>query len=291
MPNTWTDYQLLDFGEGRKLERFGDVVFDRPSPQADGNRSLDATEWRAATAKFVGDKMGNGRWRKSKAGGARPPQILNIPLTGAVSFSATVDALPTGQVGLFPEQIDNWLWIAKRVAKAPQPRRVLNLFGYTGASTLAAAAVGAEVTHVDASKPAVATARENSKASGLSEAPVRWIVEDVLKYCRREVKRGAQYQGIVLDPPTYGHGPSGEEWRLTRDLPVLLELCRELTRENRQFVVSTCHTPSIGPAELAAYLSDGLFGHCSQPPASGRLFLETSTNRRLESGVYAKWPG
>ncbi|WP_425396291.1 class I SAM-dependent methyltransferase [Aeoliella sp.] len=290
MSQPWPDYELLDFGDGRKLERFGELVFDRPSPQASGKRSLDAATWRAATAKFLGDKMGEGRWRKSTAGAPRPPRSIEVPLPNNRSFQITIDTLPTGQVGIFPEQLDNWQWIAERVARTGETCRVLNLFGYTGASTLAAAAAGAEVTHVDASKPAVMLARENAEKSGLVGAPIRWIVEDVLKYCRRELKRGSQYHGIVLDPPTYGHGPKSEEWRLVRDLPKLLEMCRELTQDAQQFVVATCHTPSVGPAELAAYLSDGLFGHCGQPPKSGRLQLATETNRQLESGVYARWP-
>jgi 23S rRNA (cytosine1962-C5)-methyltransferase len=291
MSLSWPDYELLDFGDGRKLERFGDVVLDRPSPQATGKRTLDAAHWREASGKFLGDKMGEGKWRKSSAEGPHPPRVITIPLADDSAFQMTVDTLPTGQVGVFPEQLDNWRWIATRVRRSPQPCRVLNLFGYTGASTLAAAAAGAEVTHVDASKPAVAMARDNAAQSNLGEAPIRWIVEDVVKYCRREVKRGSQYHGIVFDPPTYGHGPGGEDWRLSRDLPELLELCRELTADTRQFVVATCHTPSVGPAELSAYIAEGLFGHCGQPAASGVLHLATGTNRRLESGVYARWPG
>ena len=289
MSQSWPDYELLDFGNGRKLERFGHVVFDRPAPQADGKRELDAAAWRSADAKFIGDKMGDGSWNVTAAERSSTDEI-EIPFADSLCFRLTIDQLPTGQVGLFPEQLGNWRWIATRVAKAPKPCRVLNLFGYTGASTLAAAAAGAEVTHVDASKPAVSLARGNAKLSGLADTPVRWLVEDAVKYCRRELKRGSQYHGIVLDPPTYGHGPGGEEWRLTRDLPKLLELCRELTAGDRQFIIATCHTPGVGPAELAAYLSDGIFGHCGQPPASGRLYLSTSTNRRLKSGVYARWP-
>lgn len=291
MASSWPDYELLDFGDGRKLERFGDVVFDRPSPQATGKRALGAASWREAVVRFQGDKMSDGKWRSSIVGGPHPPRIVPIPLDDSLTFQMTIATLPTGQVGLFPEQLDNWRWIAARVRCSPHPCRVLNLFGYTGASTLAAAAAGAEVTHVDASKPAVAIARENAELSGLGEVPIRWIVEDVVKYCRREVKRGSQYHGVVLDPPTYGHGPAGEDWRLARDLPVLLELCRELTADTKQFLVATCHTPSVGPAELAAYIAEGLFGHCGQPAASGVLHLTTRTNRRLESGVYARWPG
>ncbi len=192
---------------------------------------------------------------------------------------------------MFPEQAENWRWIAERVARAEYPLKVLNLFAYTGGSTLAAAAAGAEVTHVDAAKSMVARARENAEASGLSDRPVRWIVEDAVRFCEREVKRGNRYDAVVLDPPTYGHGPKGEEWRVKRDLLPLLKLCGELTAESRAFVLCTCHTPGIGPAELSAYVSEGLFGHCGQPPKCGKLFLRTAGGRKLPSGVYARWPG
>ncbi|QDU58841.1 class I SAM-dependent methyltransferase [Aeoliella mucimassa] len=286
----WADYELLDFGDGRKLERFGTLRFDRPAPQAETKHVLDKTAWSEAVARYTGDRMTEGRWKRLPAAKTELPSTIAIPLDEQRSFRMAVDCLPTGQVGLFPEQFDNWRWIARQATRTGQPCRVLNLFGYTGGSTLAAAAAGAEVTHVDASKPSVATARANAEASGLGDAPIRWIVEDAVKYCRRELKRGNQYHGVVLDPPSYGHGPKGEDWRLARDLPKLLELIRELTHDARRFVVATCHTPGVGPAELAAYLSDGLFGHCGQPPASGPLYLATSTNRRLESGVYARWP-
>lgn len=286
----WPDYELLDFGDSRKLERFGEMVFDRPAPQASGEPELEKQVWKEATTRYSGDRMTDGRWKKPAAAGPQPPRLINIPLGDDSSFRLTVDTLPTGQVGLFPEQIENWRWIARQVMRAPKPCRVLNLFGYTGGSSLAAATAGAKVTHVDAAKPAIATARANAEASDLTEAPIRWLVEDALKYCRREIKRGNQYQGIVLDPPTYGHGPSGEDWRLSRDLPKLLDLVRQLTEEDRRFVVATCHTPGVGPAEMAAYLADGLFGHCGQPPASGTLYLETESKRKLESGVYARWP-
>jgi 23S rRNA (cytosine1962-C5)-methyltransferase len=167
---------------------------------------------------------------------------------------------------------------------------VLNLFAHTGGSTLAAAAAGAEVVHVDAARSVVERARENAALSGLSDRPIRWITEDAAKFCRRELKRGNQYDAVILDPPSYGHGPKGEVWTVADGLPPLLEMCGQLTSTNRAFVLVTCHTPGIGPAELAAYLSDGLFGHCSQPPAAGQLALETSDGRQLPSGVYARWP-
>jgi 23S rRNA (cytosine1962-C5)-methyltransferase len=202
-----------------------------------------------------------------------------------------LDALPSGQVGVFPEQRENWEWLGRQVARAKanaehaQRLRVLNLFAYTGASTLAAAAAGAEVVHIDAAQNIVDRARENAALSGLADRPIRWIAEDALKFCRREVKRGNKYDAVILDPPSYGHGPKREPWKIGEHLLPLLQLCGALTAEHRAFVIVTCHSPGIGPAELAAYLSDGLFGHCGQPPATGDLFLETADGRRLPSGV------
>jgi 23S rRNA (cytosine1962-C5)-methyltransferase len=167
---------------------------------------------------------------------------------------------------------------------------VLNLFAYSGGSTLAAVAAGAEVAHVDAARSVVERARENAVLSGFAERPIRWIVEDAMKFCRREVKRGNRYDAVILDPPSYGHGPQGEPWKISEHLLPLLKLCGELTADDRAFVLVTCHSPGIGRAELSAYLSEGIFGHCGEPPKSGELYLETADGRRLPSGVYARWP-
>jgi 23S rRNA (cytosine1962-C5)-methyltransferase len=193
-------------------------------------------------------------------------------------------------VGVFPEQWPSWRWVAARCVAAGAALRVLNLFAYTGASSLAAALGGANVTHLDAAHGSVQQARENAKLSGLADRPIRWIVEDAMKFCRREAKRGNRYDAIILDPPSYGHGPKGEEWQIKRDLLPLLEACGELVERRPKFVLLTCHTPGIGPAELAAYLADGVFGHCGQPPRAGELALETSDGHRLPSGVFARWP-
>lgn len=288
----WHDYQLLDFGAdskglGRRLERFGDLLLDRPCPAADGVAKCERGAWRDAVARYDGARAADGKWKPSPKRWAGEGEC-RVPI--GAGFSLGLTPTPAGQIGLFPEQFANWQWIHDQVARHERPLRVLNLFAYTGGSTLAAAAAGAEVTHVDASKPSVQLARDNAARSGLAEAPIRWIVEDAVRYCRREVKRSSHYDAVILDPPSYGHGPKGEDWRLERDLPVLLELCRELTEESRGFFLATCHTPGVGPAELSAYLSDAIVGHCGQPPASGRLWLKTRDDRRLDSGVYARWP-
>jgi 23S rRNA (cytosine1962-C5)-methyltransferase len=209
-------------------------------------------------------------------------------------FQLQLDALPSGQVGVFPEQRENWQWIAKLVSKAQSksthPIRILNLFAYTGGSTLAACAAGAEVVHVDAARAVVERARQNAAMSQFADRPIRWIVEDAIKFARRELKRGNQYDAVILDPPSYGHGPGGEVWKIEKDLLPLLKVCGELTAIHRAFVLVTCHTAGIGPSELAAYLAEGIFGHCAVPPSAGELFLTASDGRRLPSGVYARWP-
>jgi 23S rRNA (cytosine1962-C5)-methyltransferase len=281
-------YQLLDFGSGRKLERFGDWVLDRPAPGADGpikHKEL----WKAVTARYTGDRTTEGEWTPRESKWQVASGEWRVELGEAKEFQLLLSALPSGQIGVFPEQLANWQWITKQCAKH-QAVKVLNLFAYTGGSTLAAAVTGAEVTHVDAAKSMVARARENAAASGLPDAPIRWIVEDALKFCQREVKRCNQYDAVILDPPTYGHGPKGEAWSIKRDLLPLLELCRDLTEGQLKFALCTCHTPGIGAAELSAYLSEGLFGHCGQPPQTGMLFLVTADGRKLGSGTFARWP-
>lgn len=294
MADVWPDYELIDFGAGRRLERFSEVLVDRPCPAAGDAKKADPPAWKSATARYEGARATDGVWSP------RPKKwadqvVCPVTLTDELDFTLGVTPTPAGQVGLFPEQLPNWRWIADRTARLlaarpDQPPRVLNLFGYTGGSTLAAAVAGAEVTHVDASKPSVALARENAARSGLDSAPIRWLVEDAVRYCEREVKRGSRYDAIVLDPPTYGHGPKGEDWRLERDLLGLLELCATLVDRSPAFFLATCHTPGVGPAELSAYLSDAIVGHCGQPPKSDNLWLRTAAGRRLESGVYARWP-
>jgi 23S rRNA (cytosine1962-C5)-methyltransferase len=291
-------YELIDFGDSRKLERFGAVVVDRPCPAAEGDTMTRAVAWGLATARYDGSRAGDGEWSpNSKQWVPDDWMYVHSSQEGEASLQLRLDALPSGQVGVFPEQRENWEWIARAVKQAKssaadlgRPIRVLNLFAYTGASTLAAAAAGAEVAHVDAARSVVDRARRNAELSGLADRPIRWIVEDATKFCRREVRRGNRYDAVIVDPPSYGHGPKGEAWQINKDLMPLLELCGELTGESRAFVLVTCHSPGIGAAELSAYLSDGIFGHCGQPPAAGEMFLKTADGRRLPSGVYARWP-
>jgi 23S rRNA (cytosine1962-C5)-methyltransferase len=297
MDHSELNCELLDFGGGRKLERFGEVIVDRPCPAAEGAARARPELWREAVGRYDGVRAGDGTWSPNpKLWVPDDWSFVHAAESDRAEFRMQLEALPSGQVGVFPEQGESWDWIARQVRRAkPQAEderglRILNLFGYTGASTLAAAVAGAEVVHIDAAQNIVDRARQNAELSELADRPVRWIAEDVLKFCRREVKRGNRYDAVILDPPSYGHGPKGEVWKIEHDLLPLLKLCGELTSESRAFVLVTCHSPGLGPAELSAYLSEGIFGNCGQPPATGELCLKTADGRRLPSGVYARWP-
>jgi 23S rRNA (cytosine1962-C5)-methyltransferase len=269
------EYELLDVGRGMRLERFGSRVVARPHAAASGERG-DPDAWRAATLEFV---SGSG-WRGS--GGDEPWQIHIEGLTFELRPTAT------GQVGLFPEQAPSWDWVRQRVAGGA--RQVLNLFGYTGVATLVAARAGAEVVHVDAARPSLAWARRNAELSGLADRPIRWLVDDAAAFVERELRRGRRYDGVVLDPPSYGHGRAGRTWRLEADLPGLLADCAELVDAPHGFVLLTAHTQGIWPAQLAGRLGDAIGVHPATLEA-GQLSLQARSGRRLELGAFARWPG
>jgi 23S rRNA (cytosine1962-C5)-methyltransferase len=205
-----------------------------------------------------------------------------------------------GHLGVFPEQAANWDWIAAQVRDAPRarrsgtsddppPLRILNLFAYTGGSTLTAAAAGAEVVHVDSARNTLAWARRNAGLSGLGDATVRWIAEDALKFVRRELKRGNRYDAVILDPPSYGHGPRGEVWRLSKHLPRLLEMCGRLTARRRLFILLTCHTPKFDPARLEQMLTDALGDSDTGSVSAAELSILSAAGRRLPSGIAVRW--
>ena len=275
-------YQLLDFGDGRKLERFGTLVLDRPSPAAQGIAKSRPDRWPEADARFEKGEADQGTWRPAEA--VADPWLIEH---GTSHFH--LKASPFGHVGVFPEQAANWDWIARQVAAAGRPLKVLNLFAYTGGSTLAAAHAGAEVVHVDAARNMIARAQENAAASGLADAPIRWIVEDALRFATREAKRGNRYDAVILDPPSYGHGPKGQVWRLTRDLIPLLEVCWQLTASRLAFVLLTCHSPGYGPSELRELLAPFLRTESPATIRSGPLTLIDEGSRRLNCGVFARW--
>jgi len=275
-------YELIDFGDGRKLERFGDYVLDRLSPSAEGKAKRNPDIWKTADTRYERTGPETGRWRKAKA----IPKCWHIE-HGPVTFE--IKPTSFGHVGIFPEQAVHWDWIAKQVQRADRPLSVLNLFAYTGGSTLAAAAAGAQVTHVDSAKAAVVWARRNAEISGLAEAPIRWIVEDATRFVRREIRRGRTYDAIILDPPSYGHGPKREVWKLATHLMPLLKGCGKLTQSQGVFFLLTCHTPGYGAPELEASLASITQGACQAGVRATALALQTARGRKLQSGYAARW--
>ena len=290
-------YRLLDFGGGRKLERFGDILTDRPSPPASGTAARDARRWREADLYFQTDekeKSGSslgvrGTWRARSPKGAAFLESGGTVRHTAPDFTLELKGSPFGHLGIFPEQSPNWDRLdslcrrgAERLAR---PIRVLNLFAYTGGSSLACAAAGAEVTHVDAARNIVAQSRRNAELSGLQDAAIRWIVDDAVKYVKREEKREKKYEGVVLDPPAYGHGARGEVWRLTRDLPKLLSIVSRILAPEFSFILLTCHSPGFDAPRLA-----GLLAGLVPPPVkieSGAMGIAAATGAKLPAGYYA----
>jgi 23S rRNA (cytosine1962-C5)-methyltransferase len=274
-------YALLDSGHGRKLERVGGVIVDRPEPQALW-RPARPEVWRDAHATFAADDdEEKGRWRQHKP----VPETWDLSISG-LTLKARLMAFR--HLGVFPEQQPHWQALRDGLAGIEKPR-VLNLFGYTGAASLIAAKAGAEVTHVDASKRAIVWARENQAASGLDAAPIRWITDDARKFAAREVRRGRTYHAILLDPPKFGRGPEGEIWDLFTDLPALLADCAKLLAPQRAQLTLTAY--AIRASSLAL---DGLmretFAKQSGIVESGELALAEETGSRLlGTSLYSRW--
>ena len=273
------DYELLDSGAGRKLERFGAHVLARPCSQAMWRQALSAAEWARADASF--DREDGNRWH----GRANLPREWVVETAG-IKFR--LGGTDFGHLGIFPEQRAQWEWIRRTVRCAADGRsavpRVLNLFAYSGGSTLAAAQGGAEVCHLDASKGMVEWARENARLNGLAESPIRWIVDDAHKFMRREVRRGRRYDAVILDPPTFGRGASGEMYKIERDLPETLALVKGLLSEAPLFVLFSSHTPG-----LSCVVAENIVGQ-SFPSArldSGEMLLE-GRSLPCPSGIYCR---
>lgn len=248
----WQDYALVDSGGGRKLERYGQRLVIRPEPQCLWAPRLPEDAWAGASAVFEpADDEEAGRWRFTGAMSETWPMAWRD-----IDFHARFTAFR--HLGVFPEHAANWEWVVDRVRGGGREFRVLNLFGYTGVASLAAAKAGAGVTHVDASKRAVGWARENAALSGLSEAPIRWLIEDARKWVAREVRRGARYDGIILDPPKYGRGPGGEVWRLYEDLPNLIAGCAALLADDASFLLLNAYSERLTGLALAHLTAEAL---------------------------------
>jgi 23S rRNA (cytosine1962-C5)-methyltransferase len=281
--SNWKDYELLDSGDGLKLERFGKYIFSRPESQAMWSRALPSSAWQNAHAVFQPSaEESGGHWDFKKK--VDEKWVMNY---GDLKFWAMTT--PGRHLGVFPEVASHWDFIADSVRKAGRQTNVLNLFGYTGLATLAAAAAGAHVTHVDASKKSVAWARDNQALSGLNEKPIRWIVEDAVKYVQREAKRGVKYDGIILDPPKFGRGPKGEVWEVYKSLPSLLEMCRQCLSENPLFVIVTVYAVRASAIHVAQAVEEMMKKYKGEMDSGELVTRETSANRLLSQAVYARW--
>ncbi len=279
-PSDWQDYELIDSGQGNKLERFGAYVISRPDPRAIWKRQAPQQVWDKAHATYVRSTKDEGHWNIKS-----PP-----PAQWTVGYHNVVFTLkPTSfkHVGVFPEQAVNWQWMqevidGKRI-------RVLNLFAYTGGATMATAQAGAEVTHVDSAKSAIDWAKANVAASALTTKPIRWIIEDAHKFAQREARRGNTYDGIILDPPRFGRGTKGEVWKIEEDLPKLLDVCRTLLSPTPVFVLLNAYTADLSGLVISHLLSDLTQGLGGSITAGELALQDTTSGRLLPNGIFARW--
>jgi len=274
-------YELVDFGEGRRLERFGPWCLDRPCPVARCCMRRDAAAWAGADARFDRTGPEGGRWTLLRAVPLRwtlrqGPLILEVKRTDF------------GHVGFFPEQASHWEWLLAQLSTGA-PARVLNLFGYTGGSTLAAALAGAQVTHVDAAANVVAWAQRNAELSGLSGAGIRWVVEDVRKFVRAELRAGARYDALILDPPSFGRGPHGQVWRLADHLPWLLRQCARLLCDAPRFLLLTCHTRGYTARRVGRMVAKAMRDRGEGKLMAAAMTIPSAAGRLLPAGVAVRW--
>ena len=277
-----TGYQLLDTGNGTKLEQVGPYRLVRPAPQALWRPSYAAELWDTAVARYHRQSSGGGAWTYRST----PPPTWTVTYC---DLTLKVRLTDFGHVGFFAEHGPHWQWLRQHLQDARRPIRLLNAFAYTGGMSLAAAAAGASVVHLDAAEGIVAWARDNAQLSGLAAARIRWVVEDVTKFLTREVRRGNKYDALVLDPPSFGRGSKGEVWKLERDLPALLDLCSQVLSDEPLCVLLSAHTPGITPLVLARLLADMLGNHRGLLTSMEMVIPHSDGTRVLPSGAFARW--
>ncbi|HEY3312710.1 MAG TPA: class I SAM-dependent methyltransferase [Anaerolineales bacterium] len=279
----WKDYELLDSGDGLKLERFGPYRFVRPEAQAIWKRALPQTAWEDIHAVFqpTSEESG-GHWQLKK----RVDEKWAMTYGGIKFWAMTT---PGRHLGVFPEVAVHWDWYSTLIEKAARPVKVLNLFGYTGLASLMVARAGAQVTHLDASKKSVTWARENQVLSGLEQKPIRWIVDDALRFVEREGRRGAKYDGIILDPPKFGRGPKGEIWEVYESLPALLAACGQVLNPSPLFIALTVYAVRASGVHLFQSISELMAKYKGKTDAGELVTREKSAGRLLSHAVYARW--
>lgn len=288
----WTDYEVLDTSDGEKLERWGQYRLIRPDPQVIWQTG-HGKEWKNPSAHYHRSSKGGGEWDFFDL-----PEEWTIGYRTAAGSDLTFHLKPFSfkHTGLFPEQAANWDWFSELIRQAGRPVKVLNLFAYTGGATLAAARAGASVTHVDASKGMVSWAKENANASGLKEAPIRWIVDDCLKFAERENRRGSRYDAVIMDPPSYGRGPKGELWKIEETVHTLIRACVELLTDRPLFFLINAYTTGLQPGVLDYFLKSELasrFGGSVRAEELGLPIKGTEEARKLRlilpCGAAGRW--
>ena len=277
LADQWNDYEVIDCSKGEKLERWGDYLLVRPDPQVIWDTPKKEKGWRKMNGHYHRSSKGGGEW-----------EFFQLPKEWTIEYSLPINKKLTFHLkpfsfkhtGLFPEQAANWNWFSQLIADAVSKGRqvkVLNLFAYTGGATLAGAAAGASVTHVDASKGMVTWAKENAISSGLKDAPIRWLVDDCVKFVEREIRRGNHYDAIIMDPPSYGRGPKGEIWKIEESVYPLIQLCSQILTDNPLFFLINSYTTGLQPAVLS-YMISTVLGTANGTVTASEIGLPVSSN-------------
>lgn len=278
----WKDYEVIDTSNGEKLERWGKYILLRPDPQVLWNTPRKDPAWKHLNAHYHRSKKGGGEW-----------EFFDLPKQWSIHYrDLTFHLKPFSfkHTGLFPEQAANWDWFSDLIKNAGRPIKVLNLFAYTGGATCAAAKAGAAVTHVDASKGMVTWAKENAQASGLADAPIRWIVDDCVKFVEREIRRGNKYDGIIMDPPSYGRGPKGEIWKIEESIWPFIQLTSQILSRDALFFLINSYTTGLQPAVLAYMMNTALTGAFGGRVEAREIGLPVTGNGLiLPCGASGRW--
>ena len=277
----WKDYEVLDTSEGEKLEHWGDYLLVRPDPQVIWNTPKELPGWRKMNGHYHRSSKGGGEW-----------EFFDLPKQWEIAYKElrfNLKPFSFKHTGLFPEQAVNWDWFSDKIRNAGRPVKVLNLFAYTGGATLAAAAAGAAVTHVDASKGMVNWAKENARSSGLEAAPIRWLVDDCMKFVEREIRRGNHYDGIIMDPPSYGRGPKGEIWKIEDSIYDFIQLCTKILSDDPLFFLVNSYTTGLAPAVLTYMLSTELKRFGGHVDSQEIGLPVTKTGLVLPCGASGRW--
>lgn len=279
----WKDYEVLDTSAGEKLERWGSYILVRPDPQVIWDTPHRAPEWKRKNAHYHRSSRGGGQW-----------EFFDLPQQWEISYDDLRFRLKPfhfKHTGLFPEQAANWDWVRERISQAGRPVKVLNLFAYTGGATLACAGAGASVVHVDASKGMVTWAKENAVVSGLADAPVRYLVDDCVKFVEREIRRGNRYDAVIMDPPSYGRGPKGEVWKIEEKIFPLIELCTKLLSESPLFFLINSYTTGLQPAVLSYMMNLALSRRFGGRVEADEIGLPVRNGLVLPCGASGRWTG